>query len=122
MKKKLAQLTALANVGNNWSQITQTKPLVQGKDMPEFWCRVAADEVFIFFGHPMTGELKYPMRYGQAYCTKTVERTLKIDPGGRKIDLRLEFKPYQSLLVNITKKGRVRFEDIYFRPKAPERA
>jgi hypothetical protein len=38
---------------------------------------------------------------------------------GHDLPVKLKFRPYQSLMVNISEKGRVRFEDVYFKPGEP---
>jgi hypothetical protein len=110
-RARLGRLLALPNVGTKPGGV----PLVTGATLPQFWCREGDDDLLIFFGHPMTAGLTYPLRYGQSYCDETVVREV----GTRGRTLRLEFRPYQSVLVRVSRTGAARFENIEFVPRLP---
>jgi hypothetical protein len=78
-------------------------PLVEGRDLPEFWCRVDGDEAVLFFAHPASRGLTYPLRYGQAEEAGAVETPVVIHWGGRQTEARLAFAPQQSLLVQVSR-------------------
>jgi hypothetical protein len=72
--------------------------------MPEFWCRVDSDEHILFFAHPATRQLRYPMRYGQSKEAQATSCKLKLRGRG----LTLDFPAYGSLLIRVSKSGKVR--------------
>jgi hypothetical protein len=62
------------------------------------------------------------MRYGQSSLAKTLRRrvTIHIEPVSAEVELR--FEPYQSLLLQVSRRGReMAFVDIAYRPPEPAR-
>lgn len=94
-------------------------PLLEGHLIPEFWARKVDDDLLIFFSHPMTRSISYPMRYGQSFCETVMEVKVAINTGNTRADVNLHFKPYQSLLLRIDKDGNFKFEEIEFVPPRP---
>lgn len=115
----MKQLLQLKNVHRDFTGTHQGKPLVEGKDLPEFWARTQNNELKIFFANPTGKGLEYPLTYGQSLQKEVITRQVTIHFYGRTIPVRLDFEPYQSLLLHINKKGEWRFEDIVFKPKTP---
>lgn len=115
----LAQLNKLPNVSSNMQKIFKQGPLIIGNNIPEFWCRTNGKVSTIFFANPKTEKLIYPVAYGQSLQDSTINKNVTINLNGKSTDVNLEFKPYQSLLLNINENGKVEFEDIYFMPKIP---
>ena len=95
------------------------RPLVAGRDIPPFWARRTAEALYLFFGHPMVREVRYPLRYGQSLCRKRTTRRIAIDFGGASYKLDLVFEPYQSLLIRISRSDGVQFLDLAYRPPDP---
>jgi hypothetical protein len=95
------------------------RPLVSGNDLPSFWCRRSALALYLFFAHPMTREVRYPLRHGQSRCNERVVRRITIDYEGAAHALDLVFEPYQSLLVRVSQADGARFVDINYRPPEP---
>ncbi|MBK8050628.1 MAG: hypothetical protein IPK16_28105 [Anaerolineales bacterium] len=62
-------LLSLPNVSAGIEDVAPHPPLLAGTDLPDFWCRVDGDTLTIFFAHPMTQGLRYPMPYGPPACT-----------------------------------------------------
>ena len=93
--------------------------VVSGENLPEFFCREDTDELIIFFAHPKTKDLKYPMKYGQSLCVEDIEVPVCLNYSGHKMEVSLVFEPYQSLLLRTGRDGSVHFEDIHFMPKPP---
>jgi hypothetical protein len=119
----LAQLTGLPNVVASLEQL-DLDPLVQsmdGADLPHFWAREGAGELLIFFAHPQTREVRFPLSYGQSYADVPVERTVTLSYGEVSQQVTLRFEPYQSLLVRLTRSGEVGLLDLDFRPPVPIR-
>ncbi len=105
----LEALTRLNNVSSDLGSLSQEPPLVSGRDAPDFWCRVVDDEMLFFFGHPASRALTYPMRYGQAAAAGRTSRDLKFNLGGSAsaFELSTEFESCESLLLRVSRTGRV---------------
>ncbi|MBR9975710.1 MAG: hypothetical protein KFF77_09035 [Bacteroidetes bacterium] len=73
--------------------------------VPDFRCRVDGGTVVLFFPHPASAELRYPLRYGQADEAGRESRDLVLHWQGRDIPLRLDFAPGMSLLVEVGADG-----------------
>jgi hypothetical protein len=119
--KDLEKLFSLENVGDDLRRIAANPPLLEGKDLPEFWCREDGEDATLFFAHPLSRTLRYPMRYGQSYCQETMVRPVRIHWHGLTREIGLRFEPYQSLLIKINQGGELAFEDIRFNPKPVSR-
>jgi hypothetical protein len=115
----LKKLFLLKNVYPAFAGKHSGKPLVEGTDLPEFRARTHNGELRIFFANPTGKGLKYPLKYGQSLQKEVITKEITIHFNGRTIPVRLDFEPYQSLLLHISKKGEWRFENIVFRPKTP---
>ena len=111
-------LTRLNNVSSDFGNLSQEPPLVSGRDAPDFWCRAVDDELLFFFGHPASRGLTYPLKYGQAALAGSIKRDVRFNLGGSAsaFELPLEFEPCQSLLLRVTKTGRVEQLDIGYAP------
>jgi hypothetical protein len=83
--------------------------------IPEFWCRVDDDEHILFFAHPATRHVHYPMRYGQSAEAQATSLKLKLSDK----DLTLDFPAYGSLLVRVSRSGKVRVVTPDYTPPAP---
>jgi hypothetical protein len=94
-------------------------PIVSGKDVPPFWARRTAEAVYLFFGHPMVRDVRYPLRYGQSFCRDRVARRVGLEFDGRTSTLDLVFEPYQSILTRVSTAGDVKFLDLGYRPPEP---
>lgn len=97
---------------------TEAKPLIQGQNLPPFWCRRDGRTFYLFFAHPRAQGLKFPMEYGQSLMKETIDIPVRVSLAGKAYDLSLRFEPYQSLLYKI-EDGRVEPIDIRFQPKTP---
>jgi hypothetical protein len=105
--KLAARLVELSSA--EWSIVASTKPLIEGNDLPFFWCRKEQNKYYIFFAHPVAKEFRYPVKYGQADTQETLIRSIKINFKGRSLEVKLAFKPYESLLLEISSNGKYRF-------------
>jgi len=118
----LSTMKSLPNVSSELTAIVQEPPLVEGTDIPEFWCRETADALYIFFANPKTKELKYPLSYGQSYTETTVTREVTVNYSGLSLKLNLAFEPYQSVLIKISPSGEIEPVNIVFFPTPPGKA
>ena len=113
----LKKLAALPNVSANPKQVITQSPLVEGDDLPEFWCRQDGDDRYIFFATPAAKKLKYPLRYKQAFEDKGSVRQIIIHtPAGPK-PYTLNFAPNQSVLLKVKSDGTIENVDIHFEAK-----
>ena len=94
------------------------KPLISGRQLPPYWCRLDGDTLYVFFAHPKAKRLKFPLEYGQSFTAKPLEMPVTVRAFGQAQDLLLRFEPYQSLLYKI-EKGKITAIDIRFFPKVP---
>ena len=116
----LAELSALENVSNDFQKIINHAPLLQGENLPDYWCRVAADGThYLFLAQKLSKGLKYPVYSGQSFMDKSDFEELTINVNGKNIQQKFEFKPYQSLMLKISPEGKIEFMDINFVPKDP---
>ena len=115
----LAQLAGMKNVSREFPRKTGIKPLVKGDTIPDFWCRKEGDDYFLFIANPRSMDLHLPLQYGQSLSTASVSRNLTFNIGGREQSLKVEFKPYQSVMLKLKSKGDAEYLDIQYDPPAP---
>jgi len=116
---KIESLYKLDNVSNSFEKLIDHKPLIEAKNLPEYWCRTDGKSVKIFFSNPHFKNLKYPLEYGQSLndSTTILPVTINFNNSGFQVDLK--FEPYQSVLFSIDRVGKITFDDITFVPKKP---
>ena len=115
----LAALQALPNVSADPGKVLTHPPLLKGERLPEYWVRNLGDELLIFFAHPLSKDVRYPLRYGQAFSPGPEVVPVVLHYRGRNVPLQLRFAPNQSLLLRVDAKGRVRWEDVEFSCPTP---
>lgn len=93
----------------------QLTPLIEGDDLPNFWCRKDGDTYYVFVANPMTQTIEYPLEYCYAFTDKGSTRQITVNHHGKSERIALTFKPMESLLLKIDKKG-VQFIDLGFTP------
>jgi len=108
----LAELLSCDNVKGDASAIT-AKPLIEGDNLPDFWCRKDGDTYYVFVANPMTQTIEYPFEYCYAFTDKGATRDITVNHHGKSEKITLTFKPMESLLMKIDKKG-VQFIDLGF--------
>lgn len=116
-KKISESLRNYPSVTNNLQSLSA--PIVEYlDDKVKFQSRINNDEMFIFFPNPKSQFLKFPMSYGQSFNNETFNSSVKINFRNFSDTVKLEFKPYQSLLYKI-KNGKLEQIDIHFQPITP---
>ncbi len=113
-------LMKLNNVKNNFDEIHNQKPLVTGNNLPDFICKQYKDSYFIFFSNPKSKNLSLPLSYGQSFTEQSVEEDITINIFDKNIDYKLNFNPYQSILIRIDKNGEINEIDINYTPQTPD--
>ena len=111
------ELMSLNNVSTEASEILSQKPLIEGDDLPDFWCRQDEDELYIFMANPAAKNLKYPLKYGQAFEDKGSQRDIVVNTSAGPQNVRLNFRPNESLMLKVNDKGKVEFVDLNFTAK-----
>lgn len=117
--KMLKELCTLENVSDDFTKVVQNRPLVSSKEIPQYWCRVdKAGNHYIFLAQKASKGLVYPVYSGQSK-QDNYKQEFTFNVNGKTLVKTLEFKPYQSLLLKIDKKGQIEQIDISFVPKEP---
>jgi hypothetical protein len=112
-ERELDALMRMGNVSSDFRSLCQEPPIVSGEDMPDFWCRAVEDELLFFFGHPASRGLTYPMAYGSAASAGPARRDVRFSlSGSESFRLALDFGPGESLLLRVSRTGRVERLDL----------
>jgi len=114
------KVSAMKNVSSDFSKINKSIPLLQGEKLPDYWCKSTGNELYIYFSNPTAQDLHYPIKYGQSLTKNNIEKAIIMNAFGKKYNVNLVFNPYQSILMKITKDGKISSENIEFKPKEPE--
>lgn len=120
-ENRLQKLSSLENVSPDFHAVAVNPPLIEGEELPDYWCRKDGDTYYIFFSHPIARDLTYPLAYGQSYCERTIKKSLKINVAGKSLPVELEFAPYQSLLLEIVPPDEIRQLNITYNPAVPKK-
>ena len=116
----LVTLKSLTNVSEDFTTVVKHKPLISGEIIPDYWSRVGEDcTQYIFLAQPLSKDLVYPVYSGQSYMEEAIKMPLTLNVGQHTISKTFTFKPYQSLLLEISPNGTLRELDINFVPKDP---
>lgn len=102
---QMAALTALPNVASDWRCVAVTPPLIEGVDLPDFWCRAAEDALILFVAHPATHHLRYPLTYGARRGNEPVVRQFVLNIDGTRHPVELQLAPGQSALMTASRAG-----------------
>ncbi len=81
------------------------KPLVESSSKTEFWCRDLDGELILFFPHPLSRGLEYPLDYGLHEKAVDSIESIKINAFGKSWKTRLQFKANQSIIVRVNEYG-----------------
>ncbi len=114
------KLRQMPGVSNTFAGCIKVLPLIQGENLPEFWCRTDGTTSIIFFANPGSKDLAYPITYGQSLQDSAIIQKVVINFNGKSTPVVLKFETYQSLLLVIDESGNMKFEDVTFTPKRPE--
>ncbi len=115
--KLYAELMSLQNVSADPAKVLTQKPLIEGENLPDFWCRKDGDELYIFVANPAAKNLKYPLRYGQAFEDEGSQRDVVINTKAGAQSMKLNFKPNESIMLKVTSTGAVEQIDLGFTAK-----
>ncbi|MFM2385969.1 MAG: hypothetical protein RL660_726 [Bacteroidota bacterium] len=109
------------NVHTNWQDLDTVQGVVTGPSDIDFWIRQDGDTKYIFFAQPKARALKFPIEYGQAYTDSAdvQVRIFTIKHCDSTQNITLNFKPYQSILLELHCDGTYKEIDINFVPSKP---
>ncbi len=82
-------------------------PLIEGEDLPDFWCREDGDDLYVFIAHPAARNLSYPLKYGQGSESVHETREVLLRWQGRQLLRSLNFPPGWSMMLLLRPDGRV---------------
>jgi len=117
----LSALKSLPNVSSSLTEVINEPALIEGEEIPPFWCRKTSDAIYIFFANPKTEGISYPLEYGQSFSNDTLQRNITINYLGFSLNTTLTFEPYQSLLIKVNNLGEMEPVSIGFTPSPPAR-
>ena len=100
----LMQLHRLGNVKAD-PGVINVKPLFEGENLPDFWCRQDGDTYYVFVANPMTQTISYPLIYRYAFADKGSVRHITVNHHGKSEPYALKFAPMQSIMLKITRHG-----------------
>jgi hypothetical protein len=110
----LQSLFKYRNVHGLLSKTLFQAPLIHARSALEYWCRQDENDLIIFFAHPMSRGISYPLHYGQSFCAEMIKMETIIDWQGNRVEIELDFSPYQSLALRVDKKGKAEFHNADF--------
>lgn len=100
----LARLMKLPSVGRDASVIP-VKGLVEGENLPDFWCREDGDDYYVFFANPLCSTICYPLEYCYALTDTGSTRKITVNHHGVSEAYTLMFPPGGSLMLRISRDG-----------------
>lgn len=116
----ISEIKALPNVSESFKEVVQQPALIEGDNLPEYWCKVEDDGThYLFLAQPKSKDLKYPVYSGQSYSDTSEFRAISFHVNGKDYHETIEFKPYQSLVLKFSNEGKMEHSDISFVPKDP---
>lgn len=120
-REAIRELRSLDNVASELPSMIKSKPLISGDFIPDYWCREKSDgSLLIFISQPLAKDLKYPVCSGQSLMEESEFVDLTFNFKGNSIQKKIEFKPYQSVILEISPEGKITEIDINFIPKQPK--
>lgn len=116
----ISELEALPNVSSDFDKVRQEPPLISGDSLPAYWSKVQADGTqYLFLAQHFSKNLTYPIYSGQSFMDQSIVRDLEFYVNGKRYQRKVEFAPYQSVMLKFTTNGKVEEVDISFVPHDP---
>jgi len=117
----LKELLNFPNVKTDLNELHAKSFEFKGDFVPDYWCRHEEGEYYVFIANPKSKEIKFPMDLGQSFNQKSNYLSFCLNFGNKEFVFdSLEFKPYQSVLIHITKELKTMFIDIEYIPESPQ--
>jgi len=113
----IEEMLSLPNVKEG---VESLHPLIEGDSLPAYWARVQDDgSILIFLAQLKSKDLLYPIYSGQSLMESSQFLELQFNYSGHTIKENIEFKPYQSVLLQISPKGNLEYRNIEYVPSTP---
>ena len=112
----LSKLKTLPTVFSDASSLPG-KPLLEGDNLPDFWCREDEGTIFVFIANPLSDTISYPLEYKYAFQDTGSERMVTINHHGKSEPFTLRFAPMESLMLRIDSEGITQIDLGYIPPK-----
>ena len=87
------------------ASILPSRHLLEGEDLPDFWCRKIGDSYLVFIANPLSRSVSYPMEYGYAFTDKGSSMKVRVNHHSKSEETTLVSQPMQSLLLEIDRDG-----------------
>lgn len=100
-EKLLGDMLNHKNGYRNINEVPDNLPLIEGENIPDFWCRKEDDSWFFFFANPSSHNLKFPISYGQSLTSDSVNLDITLNIEGKQLRHTLIFEPYKSVLIKV---------------------
>lgn len=110
--KLLTRLNGYENVSGELNN-EMLPPLVAGNAGTEFWCRDLGNELVLFFPHPLSRGLEYPLEYGLYEMAEDTTEQVVINAFNKSMETRLDFKGNQSLMLKVDKRGVSKIDAVF---------
>ncbi|MDP4267750.1 MAG: glycosyl hydrolase [Bacteroidota bacterium] len=111
----LSKLKGFKNVSNDFTKVQEDKPLLEGKDLPEYWCRKEGENYYLFIANPQAKDLQYPLKYGQAKPNKKINRKVTLNINGKTNNIDLMFTHNQSVMIYVNENGKYELIDLGYK-------
>ena len=105
-EERVEELLSLDNVVSGMPA-TGIKPLIHGDPIPPYWARCVNQDVYVFLAHPAAGDIRFPMRRGQATEAAPVEIDLELTWGGHSKRITVELESHTSKVLVLNPKGQL---------------
>jgi hypothetical protein len=117
---QLAELVHLPNVSSDFKNVKIRPPLIAADSLPQYWCKVdEKGNAYLFLAQWPAKNLVYPVYSGQSYSSEESTLPITLNYAGIRSEVDIVFKPYQSVLIKISPKGKIELLDIAYTPKIP---
>ena len=111
----LKQLQSLPTASRSLAELN-IQPIVEGSELPPFWARQIDDSLWLFFAHPFSRNLRYPMTYAQSVTKSVCHRKIRVRWRNRVSTVRIGFRRAESFFVCVRPDGRAELMETNYCP------
>ncbi len=97
----------ILQASSTFQSVADIIPLLEGIDLPPYWARSIEDGLLLFFAHPLTKQIGYPLPYDFSARAEAMERIVHLRWNGLHVPLNLHFAFNMPVLLSISNEGRV---------------
>jgi DNA polymerase III delta prime subunit len=103
-EERVEELLLLDNVVSGMPA-TGVKPLIHSDPIPPYWARCVNQDVYVFVAHPAAGDIRFPMRRGQAREAAPVAIDMLLTWGGHSTRITVELESHASKVLELHPRG-----------------